>query len=58
MTNPLTDLETDTDQELEKALARVLAYASRQALDEAEVKIFYQLHEEIMRRLVRSHTAA
>ena len=50
MMNPATNMETRTDGELEKALARVLTYASGEVLNEAEVRIFYQLYEEIRRR--------
>jgi len=50
MTNPVTNLETCTDEELENALARVLVYASGEVLNEAEVRMFYQLYEEIRRR--------
>jgi len=48
--NPATNMETRTDEELENALARVLAYASGEVLNEAEVRIFYQLYAEIRRR--------
>jgi hypothetical protein len=50
MMNPASNMETRTDEELERALARVLAYASGEVLNEAEVRIFYQLYEEIRRR--------
>jgi len=50
MMNPAANMETRTDEELERALARVLAYASKEVLNEAEVRIFYQLYEEIRRR--------
>ena len=50
MMNPATNMETRTDEELEKALARVLTYVSGEVLNEAEVRIFYQLYEEIRRR--------
>jgi len=50
MTQLMTNLEARTDEELEKALARVLGYASEEVLNEAEVRIFYQLYEEIQRR--------
>ena len=50
MTDPVTNLETCTDDELENALARVLVYASGEVLNEAEVRIFYQLYKEICRR--------
>ena len=38
--NPATNMDTRTDEELEKALARVLTYASGEVLNEAEVRIF------------------
>jgi len=50
MTNPMTDLDAYTDQELEQALARVLAQARGEVLNDAEVKKFWQLYEEIQRR--------
>jgi hypothetical protein len=50
MMNPATNMETRTDEELQKALARVLVCASGEVLNEAEVRIFYQLCEEIRRR--------
>jgi hypothetical protein len=50
MTNPMTTLEACTDEELEQALARVLAYARGKVLNDAEVQKFYQLYEEIERR--------
>jgi len=49
--NPTANMETRTDEELENALACVLAYTSGEALNEAEERIFYQLYEEIRRRL-------
>ena len=48
--NPVTNLETCTNEELENALARVLVYASGEVLNEAEVSICYQLCEEIRGR--------
>ena len=50
MMNPAVNMEARTDEELEKALARALAYASGEVLNQAEVRIFYQLYEEIRRR--------
>ena len=50
MTSPVTNLKTCTDAELENALARVLAHASGEVLNEAEVRTFYQLYAEIRRR--------
>jgi hypothetical protein len=57
MTNAMTDLEAYTDEELEQALARVLAQAREEVLDDAEVQKFWQLYEEIQRRAL-SVTAA
>ena len=56
MTNPMTNLEACTDEELEQELARMLAYASGELLNDAEVQKFYQLHEEIQRRRAPSGT--
>jgi hypothetical protein len=58
MTNPMTNLEACTDEELEQELARVLAYVLGEVLNDAEVQKFYQLHEEIQRRRAPSGTAA
>jgi len=58
MTNPMTNLEACTDEELEQELARMLAYASGEVLNDAEVQKFYELHEEIQRRRAPSGTAA
>jgi len=46
-----------TDEELEHALARVLAQARGEVLNDAEVQKFWQLYEEIQRRAL-SVTAA
>jgi hypothetical protein len=37
-TNPITDLDTYTDQELEQALVRLLAHAPGEVLNDAEVE--------------------
>lgn len=50
ITNPVTSLETCTEEELENALARVLVHASGEVLNEAEMWMCYQLCEEIRRR--------
>ena len=42
--------ERCTDQELEQALAAILAYASAEVLNHSELQKFYQLCEEIQRR--------
>ncbi len=58
MTNPMTDLDTYTDEELEQALVRVLAHARGEVLNDAEVQKFWQIHKEIQRRRAHSGTAA
>jgi hypothetical protein len=57
MTNPSTDLDACTDEQLEQALARVLAHAREEVLNNAEVQKFWQLYKEIQRRAL-SVTAA
>lgn len=54
ITSSRANLATCTDEELENALACLLAHASGEVLNEAEVQVFYQLQEEVMRRPVRS----
>jgi hypothetical protein len=41
MTSSMTNLEACTDEELEQKLARVLAYASGEVLNDAEVQEFH-----------------
>jgi hypothetical protein len=50
MTNPMTDLDAYTDEELQQALARVLAQARGEVLNDAEVQKFWQIYQEIQRR--------
>jgi hypothetical protein len=50
MTKPTTDLDAYTDEELEQALAGMLAQARGEVLNDAEVQKFWQLCEEIQRR--------
>ena len=50
MTNPMTDLEAYTDEELEQEMARVLAHARGEVLNDAELRKFWQLYAEIQRR--------
>jgi hypothetical protein len=57
MTNPMTDLDAYTDEELQQTLARVLAHARGEVLNDAEVQKFWQLYQEIQRRAL-SVTAA
>ena len=58
MTNPTTDPAAYTDEELKQALARVLALARNESLNDAEVQKFWQLYEEIVRRRALSGNAA
>src|ERR1700687_2216846 len=54
----MTNIEICTDEELEQEMARVLAHARGEVLDDAEVQKFWQLHEEILRRREASGNAA
>jgi hypothetical protein len=58
MTDPMTDLDAYTDEELEQELARVLAHARGEVLNDAEVQRFWQLNEQILRRRAASGNAA
>jgi phosphoglycolate phosphatase-like HAD superfamily hydrolase len=58
MTDSMTDPDAYTDEELKQALARVLALARSEALNDAEVQRFWQLYEEILRRRAPPGTAA
>jgi hypothetical protein len=58
MTNPSKDPAAYTDEELKQALARVIALARREVLNDAEVEEFWQLYGEILRRRAPSGTAA
>jgi hypothetical protein len=58
MTNPPTDLDAYTDEELEQEMARVLAYARGEVLNDAEVQKFWQFYTEIQRRRALPGTAA
>jgi hypothetical protein len=58
MTDPTTDPAAYTDQELKQTLARVIALARSEGLNDAEVQKFWQLYEEIVRRRATSGTAA
>jgi hypothetical protein len=52
MKSQATDLQSCTDEDLERALARRLLQAREELPTEAEVQKFYQLHEEIRRRVL------
>ena len=58
MTDHLTDLEAYTDEELKQAMARLLAQARVDVLNDAEVQNFWQLYTEIQRRRELPETAA
>jgi hypothetical protein len=58
MTNPTADLAAYTDEELERALARVLALARSGLLDDTEVQKFWKLYEDIVRRRGTTENAA
>ena len=58
MPNPMTDLDAYTDEELEQELARVLAHARGEVLNDAEAQRFWQLNEQILRRRATSGNAA
>jgi hypothetical protein len=58
MTNPMTDIDAYTDEELEQELARVLAHARGEVLNEAEVQRFWQLNEQILRLRAASGNTA
>lgn len=58
MTDPTTEPAALTDQELKQALARVVALARSEGLNDAEVQRFWQLYEEIVRRRDAAGNAA
>jgi hypothetical protein len=58
MANPMTALEAYPDEELELEMARVLAHARGEVLNDAEVQKFWQLYKEIERRRALPATAA
>jgi hypothetical protein len=58
MTNPKTALAAYTDEELKQAMARVLALARSEVLDDAEVQKFWEIYEEMVRRRMATGNAA
>jgi len=54
----MTDIDAYTDEELEQELARVLAHARGEVLNEAEVQRFWQLNEQILRLRAASGNTA
>ena len=57
MTNPMTDIEAYTDEELKEGLAHLIAKARVELLNDAEVQKFWQLYGEIERRRATPETA-
>jgi hypothetical protein len=58
MANPMADLYTYTVEELEQALAHMLAHARGEVLNHAEVQKSWRLREEILRHRALSRNAA
>lgn len=54
----MTDLDAYTDEELGQSMAHVLAHALGEVLNDAEVRKFLHLHQEMLRRRAPSETAA
>jgi hypothetical protein len=57
MTDPTKDPAAYTDEELRRAVARVLALARTKVLDDAEVQKFWQIYEEMRRRAQTGNAA-
>ena len=58
MTLSITELDASTEEELQQALAGLLAHAREEVLNDTEVKEFWRIHQEIQRRCSRSGAAA
>ena len=58
MTLSITELNASTEEELQQALAGLLAHAREEVLNNTEVQEFWRIHQEIQRRCSRSRTAA
>ncbi len=58
MTNPTTGPADYSDEELRRAMARVIALARSKALDDAEVQKFWEIYAEMMRRRAATGDAA
>ena len=50
----MTGLDAYTLEELGQAMGRVLAHAGEKILNGAEVQRFWEIHDEIQRRIVPS----
>jgi len=58
MTDPIAKLDTCTDEQLEQAMAQVLADARAEVLNHTETQKFWQLCQEIQRRRASAERAA
>jgi hypothetical protein len=58
MTKRITNLEAYTDEEPEQTLARLLAQARGEVLNDGEVQQYLQLYKEIERRRAPTASAA
>jgi|HubBroStandDraft_1064217.scaffolds.fasta_scaffold42082_3 hypothetical protein len=58
MTLSMTKLDSCTAEELQQALAGLLAHTREEVLSDTEVQEFWQICHEIHRRCSRSGTAA
>jgi hypothetical protein len=50
MMHSMTELNTCTEEELQQALAGILAHARGEVLSDTELQQFWQVYEEIQRR--------
>ena len=50
MTLSIADLNASTEEELQQALAGMLAHAREEVLNDTEVQEFWRIHQEIQRR--------
>ena len=58
MTPSITELDASTEEELQQALAGLLAHAREEVLNDTEVQPFWRISQEIQRRCSRSGAAA
>lgn len=58
MTLSITELVASTEEELQQALAGLLAHARDEVLNDMEVQEFWRIHQEIQRRCSHSGAAA
>jgi hypothetical protein len=50
MTLSVTELNASTEEELQQALAGLLAHAQEEVLNDTEVQEFWRINQEIQRR--------